>query len=125
MAYPKTLGASADKLYRAREARLALDRQVKKLKAEEVSLTDHIGALLSNQRLDKASGKIATVSKTLKPLGSILDWPALLKYAADNEASDLIERRVSGKVLADRVSQKEKVPGVKLEYLAKISLTKR
>ena len=59
-----------------------------------------------------------------RPVGTVVDFVDLIDYASKHAASDLVQRRVNGAVLQQRIADGEKVPGVKLEFIAQLSLTK-
>lgn len=123
---PKTLGTSIDKLFKARAARLVLERKADAMRAAEQELHEHILGLLAHARLDKASGKLATAAITSKPIAKVADWPSFLAWAVENEAEDTVQRRVNASSVLEHVEAGAKPPkGVEIETLRQLSLTKR
>ena len=58
------------------------------------------------------SGKLARVSIVPTTVVHIDDWPTLYRYISENNAFDLLQRRVSDKAVKDRWDHQKVVPGV-------------
>lgn len=126
MPHPKTLGASIDKLFKARGARLALERKAGEMRKGEQELHEHILGLLAAGRLDKASGKLATAAVQTKPVAKVADWPAFLRWVVSEECEDAVQRRVNAPAVLEHVSGGAKPPkGIEIETLRQLSLVKR
>jgi len=120
---PKTVGTVADNLYKLRDLRLKLQREVDAIKGVERELTDHGIGLLHQQRLTAGRGKLATFSITQVSVATATDWDALYEWIVDNDAFDVLQRRLNNKAVIDR-SEDIAVEGVKIEGIIKASLTK-
>lgn len=121
----KTLGGAIDALFKARELRLQEQRAIDATKKKtEVPLKVDILSKLKEGRLERASGKLATGSRTLKPVGKITNFVAFLTWCVEHDASDLIPTRVNGRALQERFENGDRVPGVELEFITDLSLTK-
>jgi hypothetical protein len=123
-AIPKTIGTVADKLFKLREQRLALQKQVDGLKSLETDLTKHGIGLLNKQRITSGRGKLATFSINTVIVAQATDWDAVYQHIVDNDAFDILQRRLNNKAVADRAEDGQHVAGTKLESIIKASLTK-
>lgn len=121
--HPKTIGTVADKLFILREQRLALQKQVDGLKSLETDLTSHGIGLLNKQRITSGRGKLATFSINTVKVGSVDDWDALYQHIIDNDAFDVLQRRLNNKAVVERIEDGG-VSGVHIEAIIKASLTK-
>jgi hypothetical protein len=121
---PKTLGAQIDLLHRLRTERLAEEKRIDAMKADEAELRETILAHLAKERATKASGKLATASAVTKVVGKVADWSAVWEYAKRRDASDLFQRRLNNKAWLDRVELGEKIEGIERETVVELSLTK-
>jgi endonuclease IV len=124
MKIPKTLGAQIDKLHTLRTERLAEEKRIEAMKADEASLREVILAHLAQQRMAKGSGKLATASAVTKVVGKVEDWGKVWDYAKSHDAFDLYQRRLNNKAWLDRLEAGEKIAGVERETVVELSLTK-
>ena len=124
MKIPKTLGGQIDFLYKLREKRLAIEREANSLKANEKVLHSTILLLLREQRAEKASGKLGTVTRSVKTIGKVTDWDAFYTYISKNKAFELLQRRVNHTSFNDRYDAGERVAGVEPETVVDLSLHK-
>lgn len=121
---PKTIGGTVDKMARTRSTRLALSKRVDDFKAEEKELQGHLLKLLGAQRLESGSGKLAVGTITRKQVGQIVDWPAYFAWMTDQNALDMVQKRVAVGALQERLDAGEELPpGLKLAEVISISLT--
>lgn len=126
MALPKTIGATADKLYTVRRHRLELEKTVAGLKSEESELKAHGSKLLGEQGLTSGSGQLATFSVHSSPIPVVEDWEVLYHYISAHEAYDLLQRRISHKAWMDRVeADGMSIQGIRGESILKVTLTKK
>ena len=121
---PKTLGGTADKLFRLRAKRLVSERRVEAMKAEERKLKSHAGELLKKDHLESARGKFATVTRNVKAIPTVEDWDALYEFIAKNDAFELLQKRPALGACRERWDNEEVIPGVKRDTLIDISVTK-
>lgn len=127
MNLPKTIGTCCDRMYRLQQDRIALQRRADDTKKEETELRAHTAKLLRAQKLTTGAGKIATFSVgTPKVVAQIEDWPMFFKWMAENEALDMVQRRVSNKAFVDRLEAGAAgIPGLKRETVPSYSLTRK
>lgn len=121
---PKTIGACADRLYKLREERYALNKKVDAIKEEEHRITEHVINTLPKSEATGIAGKTARVAVKTKEVPQVTDWVAFYAYVAKNKAFDLLQKRVSDKAVTERWENKKQVPGVVPHTLVTLSLTK-
>ena len=124
MKMPGTLGGCIDSLYMLRTKRLAVQRQVDALKANEHELTTRILQLLADAEMDGAKGKRATCSVTKLITAQVDDWEKLYKYISQEGAYDLLQRRVNDAAYRARLDDGIFVPGTQSFPVEKLSLNK-
>lgn len=107
MAIPKTIGACADKLYKLREKRYELSRQIKEIEAEEAELKEYIINNLNKQESAGVSGKIANVRVKTENVPVVEDWEAFYKYVARTKSFDMLQRRINTKAVRERIEDKK------------------
>ena len=122
--FPRTMGACADKLYTLREQRLALQKDVDALQAEESALREHIIATLPLSDATGVKGKLAQITINAKVHVTVRDWTKLLAYIHKNKAFDLLQRRVNELAIKARWEDKQKVPGTEPYQDKEISCSK-
>jgi hypothetical protein len=122
--FPKTIGACADKYYQLKESRLAAQKLVDKIEAEEKALKQHIINTLPKSETTGAAGKLARVTVVTKEIPQIKDWDKLYAYIKKNNAFELLQRRVSDSAVAERWEAGKKVPGVEAFTAVTISCNK-
>lgn len=121
---PKKIGDCADALYKKREERLALQKQVELLAEQESQLKNHIINNLPKSNTTGVSGKVANVRVVTEDVPQVKDWDKLQAYIKKNGAFDLLQRRVNAKAVEERWADKKKVPGVEAFGVTKVSCTK-
>lgn len=124
MAKPK-LGKMIDDLYAARAARLEYQREVEaeveKLKEVEAKLEEKILQTFDKSEIEGAKGSAATASVTRLVVPAVKDWPEVFKWIAENNAWDLMEKRMARVAFRDRTEAGQAIPGV--ESFVKVSLS--
>ena len=88
--FPKAIGTCADRLYKLREERLALQKKVDELKAEETALKNHIIDMLPKSEASGVAGKVARVTVVTREEPQIKDQNALRKYLNRTKRWDLV-----------------------------------
>lgn len=107
MAIPKTIGACADKLYKLREKRYELSRQIKEIEAEEAEIKEYIINNLNKQESAGVSGKIANVRVKTENVPVVEDWEAFYKYVSRTKSFDMLQRRINTKAVRERIEDKK------------------
>ena len=121
--FPKTMGACADRLYEVRQERLAQQKIVDQLQAEESALREHI--INSLPKTDTgASGQVARVSVVTKRVPQVADWDEFYKFIKKTGQFDLMQRRPSDAAIKERWENGKEVPGVDHHQVVTISLNK-
>jgi len=96
-----TLGAAADAVWRLREDKRVLDKQVTAVEAEIKTLTATIFDLLDAQDSRKAEGKKASISVVYAEISTTTDWAATMKFIIAGKRNDkmayahLVQHRIS------------------------------
>lgn len=124
MKIPATIGACADLLYKIRQERLKLQKEVEALEAQEHELREHIIATLPKSEASGVQGKVARVSVVTKDIPQVKDWNVFYEYVRKNKAFDLLQRRLADKAVKDRLEDGKKLPGVELFRATTVSLNK-
>ena len=122
---PLTVGEEIDKLYALRAERLALNKKVDALKAQEAVLRQNIISRLQANGLDSGRGSDATASITKEVACNINDWPAFAAYVLETNSLDLLQKRVSMAAIKARWEDEVEVPGTCKVELPDLSLVKR
>lgn len=85
---PKTLGASADKVFDLREQKRELDAQIKAVEGDIVALTNHIFTLMDAQDTRKAEGKKASISVNYAVNPTTKDWDQTAHWIINGKRGD-------------------------------------
>jgi len=120
------MGACADLLYDVKTQRLALDKQVQDLKAEETRITNHIIDNLSKDDTG-AAGKHHRVQVVRKKKYRVdpTKWDRFFKWVGKNNRYDLLQKRISDDAVKATIEEsKKKIPGVEPFDYVTVSLTK-
>jgi translation elongation factor EF-Ts len=118
------LGAAIDKAYECRSERIALEKQVTALKKTEEALKEEIAAALEAAGLEAARGSIAMFSYSKKVVPSVFDWDAMHDFVRDNNAFQLLQKRISVAAWTEYADSDLIIPGTEPLELAKYNLTK-
>jgi hypothetical protein len=121
---PKTIGACADLLYTTREQRLALQKEVDALQAQETQLKDHIINTLPKSEATGAAGKLARVTVVNDTVPQVEDWEALYKYIKRTGSFELLNKALSRSAAGERLEAGKAIPGVKSMPIVKVSINK-
>lgn len=124
MKIPKAIGAVADLLYKTRQQRLALQKEVERLAGEEAELNDHVIKTLPKSQARGVAGKLARVTVNAKDVPTVKDWDAYFEYVRKKNRFDLIQRRFNKKAVEEMLDEGEKVPGVEMFKAVTVSVNK-
>lgn len=119
------IGSCIDKLYDLRAQRLLLDKEVTALKSDEAYLRVHIIRTLEGMGLDGGKGRAATAAISYSDVPNVTDWEAVQAYIVENDAFDLMQRRLSNVAVRDRWTKGVELPGMEKVPVKDLSLTKR
>ena len=119
-----SLGATIDERYKVRAERLALEKEVNKLKVREKELEGLVLEGLNTTGLTKASGALATASINPTTVATVENWDLLYEYIHEHKYFHLLHRRVSDPAYRELLVAEGAVPGVVPTTITKLSLTK-
>ena len=119
------LGTAIDKLYELRSQRLDVEKVVKTMKSDELALRVHIKQMLDSINLDGAKGSAATaaVITSVDPVAK--DWLQIYEFIRENDAFDMLQKRLSSIAVKERWESGILVPGIEKFDNWDLSITKR
>lgn len=124
--WPKTIGDCVDMLYKLREGRIDVAKQVDTLKSREELLRQHILDTFKKADIEGARGKLATCSIIPSTVAHIEDYEKFKKWLIKNpDEWDLIQKRINDKAFKDRIENGKRIPGLKRYDFNKLSVTRR
>ncbi len=123
--FPSNLSRCADRLYRLRQRRREMQREVNKMKAEETALKNHI---INN--LSKASGGVvgrqAKVEVVVKAVPEVVDYNVFYDYVINQGHTHLANKlRPSTDAVREQWEHGLEVPGVRRFNITDLSVAKR
>lgn len=121
---PKTLGACADLIFSTRARRLALQKEVDALQAQETALKEHFIATVPKSDAAGVTGRLARVTVGTKDIPTVKDWEAFHKYVKKSGRFDLLQRRLSTEAVTEMLEAGEKLPGVEVFHAKVVSINK-
>ena len=124
---PKSLALAVDMYYSKREERLALQRQVDLLAADEALLKSHLIDNIPKSDATGIAGKLARVSVTTKDVPQVQDWDEFYAYVAKNVKKGsfaLLNRAVNAKAVGEIWEAGKTVPGVGAHTVVNLSVNK-
>lgn len=122
--FPKALGACADRLYKLRQKRLEMQKEVDKVAAEEAALKEHIINTLPKSEASGVAGRLARVTVVTKEVPQVEDWDAFYKYVKQTGSFDLMQRRLVEAAVKERWEAGKEIPGVKRFQVVTVSINK-
>lgn len=122
--FPKEMGKCADMLYQLREKRLAGQKQVDAVEAEEKALKEYIINTLPKSEASGVAGAIARVSVQTKQVPQVKDWGAFYKFIKKTDGFDLLNRALNKAAVEARYEAGKKVPGVEDFPVVSVSCVK-
>ncbi len=122
--FPKALGACADKLFELRNKRLAEQKKVDEIAAEETALKNHIIENLPKSEASGVAGKLARVTVVTKQVPQVKDWDAFYKYVKKTGSFDLMQKRLTDAAIKERWEAGKEVPGVEHFNTVSVSINK-
>lgn len=122
--FPKALGACADKLFELRNKRLAEQKKVDEIAAEESALKNHIIENLPKSEASGVAGKLARVTVVTKQIPQVKDWDAFYKYVKKTGSFDLMQKRLTDAAIKERWEAGKEIPGVEHFNAVSVSINK-
>jgi len=124
VALPPTLAGCADRLFQVREERLAKQKEVDSLAAEENALKVYIIEELPKSDATGIAGKVARVTVVNKIVPKVEDWDKFYKYIAKTKSWEMLQRRVGEGAVRERWDAGREVPGVGHIQVPTVSINK-
>lgn len=121
---PKSIGACADRIYELRLQRLAAQKLVDAMEAEEKALKEHVIATLPKSETTGVAGKLARVTVITKEVPQVKDWDAFWAKFDKKKDTDLIGRSLSKAAVEARWEAGKKVAGVEAFTVVTLSINK-
>jgi hypothetical protein len=122
--FPKTLGACVDLAYNIRAIRLEEEKKIKKMKADEAALEEHILATFAKQGGQGFKGTIANAAITRTDVPQVDDYQTFAAFVIKTKAIELLERRPSRSACQERWEAGQIIPGITKFTRIGLSLTK-
>lgn len=114
----------ADQYYTQRLKRLEADREAAGLKKEEDRFFSQLLASVKETGASKVVGNLCVVVPDQKPKTTIESWAEFCQHLHKTREYELLEKRVSSIAVAERVAAGKTVPGLKVEMVDTLSITK-
>jgi hypothetical protein len=105
--------------------RLALQREVDKLDADEKKLKALIIEALQKNNAQAVGGHLATATLVIKDKPVARDWNQVYAYIQENDAWDLLQKRFTETAVRLRWEDGIAIPGVEKFPVADISISTR
>lgn len=122
---PASIGRCADLYAEIRAIRLAMDKEVERVKARETEVREHIINNLSKSDDTGAAGLKYRAQIVVKRLPKLADWSVFTSWVRKNDRFDLIQRRISDKAVLDVMETEGRVlPGLEVVNIPDVSITK-
>jgi seryl-tRNA synthetase len=122
---PRAMGKCADKLYEVRQKRLALQKEVDALKAEETAIKNHIINKLPKSQASGIAGSLARATVITKEQPQVKDQEAFRKYMNRTKRFDLANNlQPSAPAIRDMWEEGKDIPGVEKFNVVTVSLNK-
>lgn len=122
--FPKAIGACADRLFALKAERLAQQKLVDAIEAEEKALKAYIIDNLPKSEASGVAGKLARVTAITKEVPQVEDWTIFYKHLKKTGQFELIGKRLSDTAIRERWEAGKEVPGIKHFTVVTLSLNK-
>lgn len=127
---PAAIGRCADLYHDLRELRLAMEKEVEKVKARETEVQEHIINNLSKGEDTGAAGlryraQVVPKSKPIILTGDVNGWGLLCSWIRKNDRFDMLQKRLSDGAVMDWNEQEKRIlPGTDIIDVKTLSVTK-
>jgi hypothetical protein len=118
------LALKADLYYETRELRLKMQREVDAVDKEEKKLKAEIINALKAQDTRAIGGKVVTLTLKQKDTAVAKDWAKLHAYIIENDAWDLMQKRLTQTAVDLRWADGIVVPGIEKFPVDELSYSK-
>jgi len=121
---PQKLGDKIDSLYQLVQDKKAVDAESKAIGEEIRNLEHDLQDLMDGVGITSAKGLSASVSLTEQTVPKIDDWDLFWDYIKSEDASYMIQRRVTASAFNDLLKAGVEVPGVSPATIRKVNKRK-
>lgn len=121
---PKTLAACADLLYTTRHARLALQKEVDAMEAQESQIKEHLINTISKSDSTGVAGKLARVSIVPKVVPQLADVDAFRAYVKKTGNWQLIPKSINRAAITEMWEAGKVIPGIEAFNTVTVSMNK-
>lgn len=118
------LGELADRLEVARAKRLAADKIAANLKSEESKLKYALISEMEVNHLSSVGGDSCVITRITKKRATAGNWAELHEYIRENDAFDLLHRRLTDSAILLRLDDGIEIPGVNIMEYSHITYSK-
>jgi hypothetical protein len=112
-----------DQYITARAERLMLDKQVEQMKEHEELLKKAIIAKYQEQGLTLLGSNLGVVKLTEADEPVAQDWVAVWDYIKENNAFELLHKRLTNTAVKERWETGEEIPGVGKQKVYRLSVS--
>jgi len=124
---PTSMGRCADLYHDIRDLRLAMENEVKEIKARENEIKEHLINNLTKGEDTGAAGlryRAQIVTKR-KPILSPDGWGPFTSWIRKNDRFDMLQKRLSDKAVMDFQEEEGRLlPGLEIMNVPDVSITK-
>lgn len=109
---PKTLAATADRMFELRTERSKIQKMADKLEEEEKFLKNYLIENLPKSDASGVAGKLCRVTAVTKPIAQVEDREKFEKYLLKTKDFSLLQGALSQPAIKERWEKGVKIPGV-------------
>jgi hypothetical protein len=97
-----------------RKRRLSLQREADLLEQEEKALTGQLIDVMNHEKLSmvKEGDDEVILNVSDEPVASTGAWPLILDYVLENNATDILQKRLTASAVKARWEEGELIPGI-------------
>ena len=106
-----------------RAQRLQADKQAASLKEQEDILKDHLISSLRHNGMSALGGKAGMVKLGKSEEPEPLDWAQIWAYMKQNDAMELVQKRLGSTAVKERWEAGEQIPGIGKRDVYKLSVS--
>ena len=116
------LGSMIDNLWQLREDKRKSEAATKLIEKDIETAETELLERLDKEGMDKATGKLGTISVGEALVGTIEDWDAFTAFLAKTKNFQLVQRRISDVAYRELLGMGKPVPGIKPFTKRKLNL---
>jgi len=122
----EAIGRCGDLYKEVQAIRLAMDKEVKEVKARENQIKQHIIDNLSKSDDTGAVGLLYRVQVTEKAKATVKDWEKFYDFVAEQDRFDMLSKSISQKAAMDYFEEEDTMPpGTEKFNAVGLSVTKK